>query len=343
MIDRDIISAGYRSLLRRDPESEGVISLHRSASSVEEFLSTLVASPEFHSQRSIGDRLWHYTSTFDVPALIKRFEDPQRRPSLGHRVNFLGVKTRPSVYFPTLGLAEEVEPLPIPGNWHADMAEFGAALRAVELARDQFTMIELGCGWGCWMNITGVAARRMGKHPYLIGIEGDQGHIEFAEECLGINGFCKDQYALHYGIAAAKSGTALFPLQKQSGVAWGLEPIFGATDEQRATMVASGKFAAVPMIGIDELIADRHVDLLHIDIQGGERALVKESLPLLTERVAYMVIGTHSRAIDGDIVETMESSDWTLEVERPAICSISDGRLQIVVDGVLAYRNNLLT
>ena len=110
-------------------------------------------------------------------------------------------------------------------------------------------------------------------------------------------------------------------------------------DARRARHEASGKFAAVPNV----LVADRHIDLLHIDIQGGERTLVKDSLPTLTERVAYIVIGTHSRAIDGDIVETMESSNWTLEVERPAICSISDkGRLQIVVDGVLAYRNKLL-
>jgi hypothetical protein len=40
-----------------------------------------------------------------------------------------------------------VEPIPIPANWHADIAEWAAALRAVDLARGSFTMAELGCGW----------------------------------------------------------------------------------------------------------------------------------------------------------------------------------------------------
>ena len=60
------------------------------------------------------------------------------------------------------GRAGEVEDMPIPANWHADIAEWAAALRAVELARGTFSMAELGCGWGCWMNNTGVAARAAG-------------------------------------------------------------------------------------------------------------------------------------------------------------------------------------
>jgi hypothetical protein len=40
-----------------------------------------------------------------------------------------------------------VEGIPIPANWHADIAEWAAALRAVELAEETFTVVELGCGW----------------------------------------------------------------------------------------------------------------------------------------------------------------------------------------------------
>jgi hypothetical protein len=35
-------------------------------------------------------------------------------------------------------------------------------------------MIELGCGWGCWMNNAGVAARSTDRRVHVIGVEGDE-------------------------------------------------------------------------------------------------------------------------------------------------------------------------
>jgi hypothetical protein len=109
------------------------------------------------------------------------------------------------------GRAGEVEGIPIPANWHADVAEWGAALRAVDLARGTFTVIELGCGWGCWMNNTGVAARRTGLDVHLIGVEGDEGHVAFAKMACSANGFAPCQVTLHRGVAAPTGGIACFP------------------------------------------------------------------------------------------------------------------------------------
>ena len=47
------------------------------------------------------------------------------------------------------GTHGQVQALPIPANWHADIAEWGAVLRFIDLARKNFTIAELGCGWGC--------------------------------------------------------------------------------------------------------------------------------------------------------------------------------------------------
>ncbi|WP_216073344.1 hypothetical protein, partial [Acinetobacter baumannii] len=84
------------------------------------------------------------------------------------------------------------------------------------------------------LNNAGVAARNAGLNVHLIGIEGDEGHIQFAREACATNGFAPDQVTLHHGIAAGTSGSALFPRQAQAGVAWGLEPIFDASDKQVA-------------------------------------------------------------------------------------------------------------
>jgi len=84
------------------------------------------------------------------------------------------------------------------------------------------------------------------------------------------------------------------------------------------------------------------VDLLHIDIQGGEADLVTSSLAFLNAHVAYMMIGTHSRVIEGRLCDELGAAGWELEVERPAIMDIT-GKPAARVDGVQGWRNPRLT
>jgi hypothetical protein len=236
--------------------------------------------------------------------------------------------------------AGQVEGLPIPANWHADIAEWGAVLRAVDLAQQTFTMAELGCGWGCWMNNSGMAARRRGLKTLLIGVEGDKGHLSFARQTCAMNGFGHDELQLVHGIAAAKAGTALFPRQRTSGLKWGLEPIFDADENQRLQVLEAGTHDELPMISLDAIIGDSPaLDLLHVDIQGGEAELVENCVEILNSRVRHMVIGTHSRNIEARIMERLQTAGWTMEIERPAILRLSDGSPVTVVDGVQGWRN----
>jgi FkbM family methyltransferase len=201
-------------------------------------------------------------------------------------------------------------------------------------------MIELGCGWGCWMNNMGAAARSTGRDIHVIGVEGDVGHIAFAHEALARNGFTPDQWTVVNGIAAGRHGVALFPRQDHAGASWGLEPVFGATDEQRDAAVASGSHDVLPMIPLDQIAgAHDRIDLLHIDIQGGEADLIEECLPTLNEKVAYVVVGTHSRQIEGRLFDMMLAAGWLLEMERPAILSVAGPSPVVTVDGLQGWRN----
>jgi hypothetical protein len=178
----------------------------------------------------------------------------------------------------------------------------------------------------------------------VIGIEGDESHIQFARESLAKNGFLPDDYSLYRGIAAGQDGTALFPRQDQGGVSWGLEPVFGATEAQRDEAVRSGRFDALPMISLASITKEHdRIDLLHVDIQGGEVALVESCLSLLSEKVAYMFIGTHSRQIDGILFDVLLKEGWLLEIERPALLHIEHGRPATYSDGVQGWRNPRLT
>lgn len=293
------------------------------------------------SDDEFNDLFYRYTAAFDPQEAMRRHAVPDPAPRPGYLVNFLGVAVDPK-FFPAIldGRAGQVEGIPIPANWHADIAEWGAALRAVDLARGAFTVVELGCGWGCWLNNTGVAARRAGLDVRLVGVEGDEGHIGFAREACAANGFLPSQVELHRGVAAAASGTALFPKQEKAGAAWGLEPVFGATEAQRRQAIESGDHDEVPMVALEELVrAHARIDLLHVDIQGGEADLVAGTLGVLRAKVAYLLVGTHSRRIEGRLRDALLRAGWRLEIERPAILRPGGA---LVVDGVQGWRNPAL-
>jgi hypothetical protein len=284
---------------------------------------------------------FHYNAAFDPIAVMERHAVSGLAPTPGFLTNFLGVLIDPK-FFPSIlsERAGQVEPIPIPANWHADIAEWGAALRAVDLAKRNFTMIELGCGWGCWMNNTGLAAKRAGLSTHLIGVEADEGHIRFARESCAINGFGYQNITLHRGIAAATGGVALFPRQQHAGMDWGLEPIMGATSVQQAEALQSGRYDVLPMISLADIARDHaRIDLLHVDIQGGEAELIPRCIQSLNEKVAYLLIGTHSREIEGGLFHCLRGAGWHLELERPAILSLKDGVPTVTVDGVQAWRN----
>ncbi len=286
----------------------------------------------------------HYNASFDPQAVMRRHAAPDLQPRPGYLTNYLGVLIDPK-YLPNVlaGRGGTVEAIPIPANWHADIAEWGAALRAVDLARGSFVVIELGCGWGCWMNNTGVAARRAGLDVHLIGVEGDAGHLAFAREATAANGFAPRQVTLHHGVAAATAGTALFPRQAQAGMAWGLEPVFGASAAAQAQAARSGSHDALTMITLAELTAAwPRIDLLHVDIQGGEADLIAGSLPVLREKVAYLLIGTHTRQIEGALFGTLLAAGWQLEIERPALLAVGPEGPVVTVDGVQGWRNPAL-
>lgn len=303
-------------------------------------LHSLTARLETSATPEAASPFFHYNASFDPIEVIRRHAASGLQARQGYVTNFLGVVIDPTV-FPSFltGLAGQIEQIPIPANWHSEIAEWGAALRAVDLARDAFTVIELGCGWGCWMNSTGIAAKRKGLNVHVIGVEANQGHLAFARETCETNGFEGSAVTLIHGVAAGQSGTALFPRQDVPGTEWGLQPLFNAGAAERLKAVKSGKYDELPMVSLAEIVAPHsRIDLLHIDIQGGEADLVSACLPTIAEKVAYMVIGTHSRQIEGRLFETLLQAGWQLEIERPAFLRL--GMVPVVtVDGVQGWRN----
>ena len=340
---RQDIDRAYRELLGRAPESEATITFAMSYPTVADLYLAIAKSAEYIG-RAKPEPFSQFNACIDVEGIIRGHDHPGSAAVPGHVVNFLGVKMNARFMPVPEHFAGTVMGVPIPSNFHADMSEWGAALRAVDLARGSFTVLELGCGWGCWMINTATAARHRGLTVHALGVEADAAHLGFAREALATNGFTASESTLMEGVVAARAGTALFPKPDRHGRDYGSEPLFGLEGAELERAQRSGEYDRVPVIALEDAMrGHQRIDLLHIDIQGGEADLVRDTLPLLRAKVAYMVIGTHSRPIEGKLFETLGGGAFKLEVERPAILDLRDTGPLTLVDGVQGWRNTALT
>lgn len=288
--------------------------------------------------------LHHYTADFDPEELINRFGLKDQIPQNGVVTNFIGVRI-PPIVMPSMltAMAGTIEGPPDPGTWHADIAEWGAAFWAVAAAGDTFRMVELGCGWGCWMTNTGVLAKRLGKAVDLVGIEGNPDHLANAKTVLRMNNFSEHEFTLVNGVAAPRAGTALFPIPDAESEDWGGEAIFYPKEKQRRKLLNGGRYRELRCHTLMDLAGSAILDLLHIDIQGAEVDFIQANLVDMQSVVRRVLVGTHSRQIEGLLTERFLAAGWSLEIDRPAISGIVSGCPMVQIDGVQMWRNRALT
>lgn len=213
------------------------------------------------------------------------------------------------------------------------MIEWVGVLKAVESAGPDSVCVELGAGWGPWIVSSGVAAKRMGRTVRLYGVEADPDKVLSMQEHLSDNGFSPNEYRIVNGIAGPVNGKAYFPIIDSKGN-WG-----GAAVWEPPGL---GQYRELDSITLSTMLeAESLVDLIHIDIQGAESEVVRASIEFLNDRVRWLVIGTHSRKIEANLMDVLFPA-WTLENEQPARCRYEGGRSIIIVDGTQVWRNRAL-
>lgn len=362
MLDAATIDLAYRLFLNRAPGPAEIAVMQQNAGSLADLRLVFMGAPEFLEAiprlpapaaaaapvaapppRRPGSPLDHYFCEFNAAAVMEAFARKGQIASPGLVTNFLGTRISPQVYPALLDpMAGTVEPQPDPGNWHADIAEWAAALRSVDVARGSYRIIELGCGWGCWITNMGVAARSRGLTVDLIGIEGDRNHLDNARETLALNGFAPSEYRLYHGVAGPRPGKAIFPDPEAGNAHWGGEPEFYPLPARLAEAERTPGLQVLDCRTLDDMAAGGIIDLLHIDIQGGETAYVAGNADAMKRLVRRVLVGTHSRAIEGELFAHFLDRGWLLEMERPAIAPPQGGRPITRIDGVQLWRNPAL-
>jgi hypothetical protein len=273
-------------------------------------------------------------------------------------IDFLGTKTRTA--YINLNRAERsgtVEDYPFPYNFHASALEWSGALRSVLDAKSEYVAVELGAGWAPWLISMAFAARSRGIWKFrLVGVEASKAHCEFARTHFLDNGFDPDAHTLLHGIAGPKDGYGHFPVLADPTLDYGspaqfpIELGFKQKWKNRIKWVLGRPISPVSQgmerircYSLPTLLAPfAQVDLLHIDIQGGERELIPAARRVVRQKVRWLVIGTHGRDIEQALHDELQDGPWELETEENCHVSLEGGQLVLHRDGCQVWRNRRL-
>jgi hypothetical protein len=274
----------------------------------------------------------------------------------GYIVDFLGIRTRVTYATPFAEFDGRVFSTPVPvGDWfHAETIEYVGLLKSVLTATDRYAVLELGAGWGPWLVSGATAAKRRGITDIrLHGVEGDREHFAFMQSHFRDNGFDPAAYRLDNAVIGVTPGRARWPKLAVPSADWGGRPLAcsgrdgnfaGNAKESDYRGLRYDEYIDVEMLSFDGVLERETLwDLVHIDVQGGEAELCSASAEMLTQRVRWLVIGLHSRKIDGELIDLFFRNGWILENEKPTQFSYNPAAASLeamtFVDGTQVWRN----
>ena len=235
-------------------------------------------------------------------------------PLDGYFIDFLGVKTRVS-YFDekTCWLSGKVFGLPEPDALiFFEYEEWEGVMAALREAENRFTCMELGCGWGPWLAICEAAAKMRGIDSVdLIGVEADHTQLGYLRTHFRDNGIDPERHTI----------------------------IQAAIDDHDAPSSPQHPGGA-PLLALGTLLSNHGlIDLIHCDIQFAESRAFRKGIDAVTKHVKRVVVGTHSRKIEDELIETFVDAGWRMEFETPCKYVIGGGRPNLLADGAQVWKN----
>lgn len=211
--------------------------------------------------------------------------------------------------------------------------EWVDVFEAVDQAKDSFTMLELGAGFGRWGVIGYMAAKMKGIKNIKVGfVEAEPQHVVWLKEHVQVNGMKPDQYAVYPCAVSDHNGEILFYIGMPEGsdsnsprewygqcIVSDSNPIVknAANDQDYhgfpVVSLASGWTAVrVPLRDINEILADyNYLDLIDMDVQGEELKIVQAGMQALNQKVKRIHIGTHNAKVESGMRKLFTENGWT--------------------------------
>jgi FkbM family methyltransferase len=234
----------------------------------------------------------------------------------GYKADFVGSLINPEYRHGVADKGKISPHWPVPLN--DEVFEWIALLESVVEAKDTYTMVELGAGYGRWTARAACALRLTHPtiRPQFIAIEAEPTHFKWLQEHLVANKLAPESYTLVQAPVTAKRTKVPFTIGHSDewyGQAVLPSADYGYGDWPQASVVE------MQSTTIRHLIRrHRHVDLIDMDIQGAELECVARSLRVLERKVDRLYISTHSDEIHSQLFQLLHKRNWWLaEHARP--------------------------
>ncbi len=220
--------------------------------------------------------------------------------------DFLGVKTdprfRPQTRPDPPGPVATRYPAP-----HAGYFELAFVLAAITAARarETFTVLELGAGYGYWLAVAHRARKLTSDKPIrLIGVEMVEQHVQWMRVHFANNGIDPEEHRIVHAAISDQDGTAWYRPEENAWLDYG-QTVVGRTE-------AKG-LVPVPALALSKLLEETGpVDLLHADLQGEEGKALGSAIDALGAAVRRIVCATHSRKIHRYLRDTFHHAGWRI-------------------------------
>jgi FkbM family methyltransferase len=159
------------------------------------------------------------------------------------------------------------------------------------------------------------------------------------------NGLDPDAHTLLNAAVGAKPGTAHWPKVPKPVNEWATRP---ARENDVLDLAYDGCRLAhsveIPVLPIVELVErEPRWDVVHLDLQGWEGEVCGAAADVMDRRVHRLVVGLHSRRLEGEVLALFYSRGWVLENEKPTRFIYAPSAPTIenmtVLDGIQVWRN----
>lgn len=215
----------------------------------------------------------------------------------GFDVDFLGSKHRTAYVTMSQPQPQERDATPEHPPFDEEYFEWIDLLEAAAFAKNRFTMLELGAGFGRWTARAAAAAEQLRLRYFLVAVEAEPTHFEWLVQNLQDNGVKPEYCRLIHGAVTGKDGSVGFHVGDPANN-YG-QSIGGSTEIQAISLQTL-------------LLPLNFIDLIDLDIQGVELEVLAAATTPLDQKVKRVHVETHSAQVHVGIHELFRTLGWRL-------------------------------
>lgn len=265
--------------------------------------------------------------TPQIHPLFCKFPNHSEPSDAGYQADFLGIRKRSEFLSGPAEEAMRVETVYPPIN--EEYFEWIDLLESVLAAKEKYTMMELGAGYGRWSVRAAFAVRLYRQIPFhLVAVEAEPRHFNWIGQHMRDNGIDPSEHTLLRVALSDRAGETLFYVGTPAGgdnqaAEWYGQALVQAYEVVHrpgeanyegydVVKLASGYEAIqTKCVLLDDIMPDTNrIDLVDMDLQGEELKVIASAIDILDRKVVRLHIGTHGPVIETGLRRLLAGHRW---------------------------------